>query len=214
MNQDNEELEMVEEMELEEPAAGEEAEALAPDEAQGSGAGETKTRNLAAALIGIVVVALGLCTALVCIVGAFLVFSNSGSASVSGEILYRERIALSPDAVVHVQIQDVSRADAPATVVGEQTIRNPGQVPIAFEVGYDGSDIEENHTYALAARIEDPPGNLMFINTQIYPVITRATAASSSVFVGSGRSPWQRLNLSPDPQEQGSLRPRAASSVA
>ena len=33
---------------------------------------------------------------------------------------YLQRIALSPDAVITVTLQDVSRADAPATVIGSQ----------------------------------------------------------------------------------------------
>ena len=43
-------------------------------------------------------------------------------ATVSGTITYRERMALSPGAVVEVSLQDISLADAEATVVAKQRI--------------------------------------------------------------------------------------------
>jgi uncharacterized lipoprotein YbaY len=94
-------------------------------------------------------------------------------AAVSGVVTYRERVALTPDAVVRVQIEDSSRADAPAIVISEQVIESPGQVPIAFSVGYDPAAIDPAHRYTLRARITDGDGRLLFINTQSYPVITR-----------------------------------------
>ncbi len=97
---------------------------------------------------------------------------DSGEACVTGAITYKQRIALPEDAVVSVQIQDTSRADAAAEVVGEQTIESPGQVPIPYEVCYDPSQIEDNHTYTMRARITDSEGNLMWINDTAIPVIT------------------------------------------
>ena len=95
------------------------------------------------------------------------------SARVTGTVTYLQRIALPPTAVIKVQLVDVSRADAPALVLGEQIIHAGGkQVPFAFEIPYDPAKIEANHTYAVQARIEDG-GQLRFINDQRYAVITR-----------------------------------------
>jgi putative lipoprotein len=135
---------------------------------------EEKKQSWPAIVIGIVVAVLALCTLVVCIAAAIAGFSGrKDAASVSGTIVYRERIALPPEAVVKVQVQDVSLQDVAAKVMGEQIIANPGQVPIPYEVAYDPNQIQENHTYAVAARIEDGSGKLLFINTQSYPVITR-----------------------------------------
>src|SRR5258708_34753519 len=41
---------------------------------------------------------------------------------VTGTVTYRQRIALPRQAVVQVQLLDVSKADAPAIVIAEQTI--------------------------------------------------------------------------------------------
>lgn len=99
---------------------------------------------------------------------------KSSQATVSGTVTYLQRIALPPDAVVTVRIEDVSKADAMAEVIGEKVIHTGGtQVPIAFEVAYDADQIEENHSYSLRARIEDGAGKLLFTNDTSVPVITR-----------------------------------------
>ena len=146
-------------------------EALAAATESAAGTSPQKRKNDLPIAVGALVAGLlALCTIVVCIAGAILAFG--GQNSVSGTITYRERMALPPDAVVIVQIQDVSRADAPANTIGEQIIHDPGQVPIAFEVDYAPRDIDEQHTYVLHARIEDGQGNLLFTTTQQYPVIT------------------------------------------
>jgi uncharacterized lipoprotein YbaY len=96
----------------------------------------------------------------------------SKTTMVTGTVTYRERIALTPEAVVTVKLQDVSLADAAAVTVGEQTITNPGQVPIPFEIEYDAADIDERFTYAVRAEIRDQ-GRLMFTTATHYGVITR-----------------------------------------
>ncbi len=99
---------------------------------------------------------------------------NSSQATVSGTVTYLQRIALPPDAVVTVRIEDVSKADAIAEVIGEQVIHTDGaQVPFPFEVAYDTDQIEENHSYSLRVRIEDSAGKLLWINDTSVPVITR-----------------------------------------
>ncbi len=99
--------------------------------------------------------------------------SCNAKGEVTGTVIYRQRIALPPDAVLSVQIQDVSIADAPATVIGEQILKEPGQVPISYTVDYRYRDIEDSHRYAMQARIEDAEGNLLFINDTAFPVLTQ-----------------------------------------
>ena len=97
-------------------------------------------------------------------------------ASVTGTVSYNLRIALPPDATVIVKIEDISLADAPSTVIGEQEIKTEGkQVPIPYEVAYDPAEIIDNHTYTVSARILDGSGKLIFISDTITPVITRGS---------------------------------------
>jgi len=73
--------------------------------------------------------------------------------TISGEVAYRERIALPPNAVLTVRLTDVSLADAPGAVIAEQTIEPAGQVPIKFELRYDPAVVQPKMNYALQARI-------------------------------------------------------------
>ncbi|MEO5325540.1 YbaY family lipoprotein [Mesorhizobium sp. CC13] len=83
--------------------------------------------------------------------------------TISGEVLYRERIALPPQAVLTVQLVDVSLADAPAKVIGQQKIEPAGQVPAKFAVKFDEAAIRSGMSYALQARIT-VDDRLWFIN--------------------------------------------------
>jgi putative lipoprotein len=100
------------------------------------------------------------------------------SSTVTGNVTYLVRMALPPDAVLRVNIQNASVADA-AMVIGEQVIPNAGQVPIAFAVPYNPADVQENNMYLLYARIEDSAGNLLFINTQGQPVLTNGAPSEN-----------------------------------
>jgi putative lipoprotein len=94
--------------------------------------------------------------------------------AVTGAVVYRERIALPPDAALTVRLLDVSRADAPAVVLAEQVIQPTGQVPIPFEVPYDPAQIDDEMSCTLEARIE-AGGALIFVSKQAFPVITRGS---------------------------------------
>lgn len=94
-------------------------------------------------------------------------------ASVRGTITYRERIALSPDAVVTVQLRDTSYADAAAVLIDEQIISSPGQVPIDFSLRYASDEIDGRNTYSISAVITEGDGRMAFTNDTAYDVITR-----------------------------------------
>jgi uncharacterized lipoprotein YbaY/heat shock protein HslJ len=94
------------------------------------------------------------------------------TASITGTISYRERMALSDSAVIEISLQDVSRADAAAETIAKQRITGPGQVPVHFTLPFDPLDIDERMSYSLLVRITDR-GRLMFINDTSTPVLTR-----------------------------------------
>jgi putative lipoprotein len=97
---------------------------------------------------------------------------------VTGLVTYRERISLPPAARVIVELQDVSRADAPAPTIATQTIDPAGKAPpYPFELAYDPAKIDEKNTYAVRATIRDGD-KLLFTSTQRYPVITRGAPTS------------------------------------
>jgi putative lipoprotein len=109
-------------------------------------------------------------------------------AAVTGTVWYRQRIALPENAIINVQLQDVSLQDVAATVLAEQIIEAAGrQAPFAFELEYDASTIDERSTYAISARIT-VDGDLWFINTTHHPVLTHGHPSHIDVMVDMVRS--------------------------
>lgn len=93
-------------------------------------------------------------------------------ATVSGAIFCRQRVALPPGASVHVKLVDISKQDVSAVTIAEQIITGPVQVPVSFELRYDPDKIDPRFTCAVQARISDGD-RLLFITTQVFPVITQ-----------------------------------------
>lgn len=85
---------------------------------------------------------------------------------VTGTVFYTERIALSPEAVLVVEVVEDG-----ATVVGEQTVRAPGQVPLPFSVTVPAQRVRPEASYTVQARIED--GGRRFSTPQPVPVLTQ-----------------------------------------
>lgn len=117
------------------------------------------------------------------VVAAMLLPGCAGAKekTVTGEVLYRERIALPPDAVLTVQLADVSLADAPAAIIAEQKIDPAGQVPIKFELRFDPSSIQPKMSYALQARIT--VGDELWFITDTRNEIDPLTASPQTLMV-------------------------------
>lgn len=95
--------------------------------------------------------------------------SQAPTASVTGEVFYLQRMALPPQAVLSVTLQDVSLADAPAIELARQHSPVSGQVPLPFRLDYNPQQVDPRHRYSVSARIEQE-GRLLFISTQHYGV--------------------------------------------
>jgi uncharacterized lipoprotein YbaY/heat shock protein HslJ len=104
----------------------------------------------------------------------------AGRARITGTAAYREREALPPEAVFEAKLLDVSRADAPAHVIGETRKVSPGQVPIAFEIEFESDRIDPGHSYAVRATIH-VEGKLRFTSDQSYSVLTRGHGNTVSI---------------------------------
>ena len=122
-----------------------------------------------------------------------------GTGLVTGTVTYRERIALTPGAVVEVQLRDVSYQDAAALLIDSQTISSPGQVPIEFEIEYRCEDIDPRNTYSIIARIIEADGRLAFINDTAYEVITRHNPNSVDMVLVMVEPPPDRVDTSATP---------------
>ena len=101
---------------------------------------------------------------------------------VTGTATYRERIALPPNAVFEATLEDVSRTDAPATIIGRARLDKPGQPPFQFSIQYDTAQIVATRSYSVRARVT-VDGNLMFSSDQAYPVLTRGRGSQVAILM-------------------------------
>lgn len=93
----------------------------------------------------------------------------AATRTLHGSILYRERIALPPNARVEVQLLDVSRADARSATIAQTSFRPRGQVPIAYRLRFDEAKLKPRRSYALRATIS-VDGKLWFTSTRRHAV--------------------------------------------
>ena len=127
------------------------------------------------------------------------------TATVRGEITYRERIAVPPGAQLEVLLLDVSRADAPSQTIGGVTLSDIGQPPYPFEIAYRPEQIIESHTYVVQARLTHQ-GRLLFITDQAYPVITRSHPTEVQIVLKRVGAPPAASTPGADRDEHGCIR--------
>lgn len=94
-------------------------------------------------------------------------------SALRGTVNAREHAPIPEQATVFVRLADVSRADGPLAVLGEQVIRSPRGWPIAFAVPYDPAMMDPSHRYEVQVRI-DVEGKLHWINTTATPALQDA----------------------------------------
>lgn len=92
------------------------------------------------------------------------------AATLEGTAAYRERIALPPDAVFEATLEEVSRADAPATVLGRATLAPAGAPPFRFRIDYDAAAVHAGHRYTVRATVRHE-GRLLFTTDRLTPVL-------------------------------------------
>lgn len=122
---------------------------------------------------------------------ALLLQAPAQAGTLSGTASYRERIALPPDAVFEVVIEDIARADAPATVLGRVRLEPAGQPPFRFSIPYSEDDLSPKGRYAVRATVRQGE-RLLFTTDTITPVLDGATSQPLNlrlVRVGAGRQP-------------------------
>ena len=128
---------------------------------------------------------------------AALMCASTGYADtmhLDATITYRERIALPPDAVLHVELLDTSLADVPSVTLSAQRFKLDG-VPKTVEIAYDTDLIDERMTYTVAAQILSGD-RVMFRSTTATPVLTRGAPKSAELVLEM--MPRQPVNAAAD----------------
>jgi putative lipoprotein len=112
---------------------------------------------------------------------------NVPDAVLTGTVAYTESTSTSTTttpSTVTVQLMDVSRADAPSTVVAETTfVTESGRgVPIAFRLPYERTIIDTTHTYVVRSTVTRD-GAIIYRTDTAYPVITRGAPTDVSLIL-------------------------------
>ena len=119
---------------------------------------------------------------------------------VEGTLVYLERLALPPSAVVRVDLRDTSRADAPARTLVTQTIPASQGPPFAFSLTVPDTAIDPRASLSVFAEIRDGT-RLMFVTDTRHPV-PREGAKGMEVrltFLASARGDPARGVVTPSP---------------
>jgi putative lipoprotein len=117
--------------------------------------------------------------------GFFLLVTPALAAKVtlSGQVTYRERIALPDNATLKLQLIDQTLPGLPPRLEVKAPI-GAGQVPLSFSLGFEDSLILPSHTYALIASIAVPEG-VMFRNAE--PYVLNPLAPAQPVVIVTNR---------------------------
>ena len=112
---------------------------------------------------------------------------EASQAQISGSVMYRERIALPPDAVIKVRLEDVSQHAKHDKVLAKANVPADGkQVPIAFVLPYNSAEIVASHRYQVKAAIVAE--NKTLFRSKGYAVITNGAPSDVVILVHQVRN--------------------------
>ena len=127
--------------------------------------------------------------------GAKLAVNCEGGAVLNGTVTYLPKIALSPTAVVTVRVEEVSRADAPSSVLATAIVPvNGQQVPISWGMVYDPNWLEPNGRYNVRATITDA-GRLIWTSDTAVSLPQGGSDQLEINVVQVAQSPTPSINL-------------------
>jgi putative lipoprotein len=92
---------------------------------------------------------------------------------ISGSVSIHELTELPADAILTIELLDVSKADAPAERLARLSLPGGGRVlPLQFELPYYRADVQPNHRYSVRATLTSS-GALLYTSTRHATVLTQ-----------------------------------------
>jgi uncharacterized lipoprotein YbaY len=114
-------------------------------------------------------------------------FSSGSLSMVTGTVNFVRPVPVTARAAVQVQLLDMTAPPIAAlpvlSLIGEQIIANPGQLPVPFAIHYSPDLIDPNHRYEIQA-VVSLVGSVILENTTDFPVITQNHPTDVQVLVG------------------------------
>jgi putative lipoprotein len=126
----------------------------------------------------------------------------AAKVTLTGEVTYRERIALPAGSSLRVRLIDLTALGTPTRVEAAAPITTPGQVPLTFTLNFDDSTINPDHRHAVIAEISVGI-ELWFRNSTPYEVAPLAPAEAITIvadFVGRRTPAPQPQPAAPQPE--------------
>ncbi len=109
---------------------------------------------------------------------------GASPVQVTGTVAYREGIAFPAGAKIHVMLQDATAMNAAAIVAEQTVVTDSAQATVEFAFECAPGAIVSDHRYTVRVEIE-VEGELRFISTTEYSVITRGHPTRADVVVES-----------------------------
>ena len=111
--------------------------------------------------------------------------ASAAQTTLSGEVTYRERIALPENGTLRILLVDLATPNQPR-VQAEGAIASPGQVPLSFNLTFDDSVLADGRNYGLKAEIVSG-GQVWFRNAEPLPIDPVTPQAIEIVTIFAGR---------------------------
>ncbi len=108
--------------------------------------------------------------------------------TLTGDVTYRERIALPESGTLTVALIDLAQPDRPG-LAATAAIARPGKVPLTFTLNLDTNALVASHQYALVAQIAGADGTVWFRNVEPYAIDPLAPATPILIIVNFQGSP-------------------------
>lgn len=105
--------------------------------------------------------------------------AKPGAGTLSGTITYREKIALPPGAKVGLYLIENTRVDQPVKMLTDKVFTPQGQVPIAWSLDYNPSQISPANRYSVGARIL--VNGQLWMDTQAQHLVITGGAPTSGI---------------------------------
>lgn len=99
---------------------------------------------------------------------------------IRGSVGYRERALLPQNTLVEVQLIDVTRGGVRPPVIARAQMKVSGQVPVPFELTFNGDDIDPNKDYAIDARIS-VGGEVRWVTSTPTLVLTKSRPTTANL---------------------------------
>lgn len=115
--------------------------------------------------------------------------SSLHAETIEGTALFRERILPPPDSRFEAVLEDISRADVPATELARAELEGRSGPPYRFSLEVDPARIDPSRTYAIRALLRDGTGRLVFTTDTVVPVLTRGAGTDIEIVMVRASDP-------------------------